>query len=106
MTRQEAASVIYFISKLQLEEAEMGQVVLLRAVSRRLCELFREKAELTIPAQQQRQTIRMMEEILHAPLKPLHEQFLLLLIQDKTSDASLSWHEQAQINKKKKQEKT
>lgn len=50
MTRSEAASVIYFISKLQLEESEMGQVVLLRAVSRRLCELFREKAELTIPA--------------------------------------------------------
>ena len=47
----------------------------------------------------------MMEEILHAPLKPLHEQFLLLLIQDKTSDTSLSWHEQAQINKKKKQDK-
>ena len=54
MTRQEAISVIYFVSKLQLDEGELGQVVLLRAVSRRLCELFREKAELEIPEEQQK----------------------------------------------------
>lgn len=105
MTRQEAVSVIYFVSKLKLEEGELGQAVLMRAVSRRLCELFREKAELAVPVQQQRETIRMMEEVLHAPHKPLHEQFLSLIIEEKTPETNLSWHEQAQLHKRKRQEK-
>lgn len=48
----------------------------------------------------------MMEEILHTPYKPLHQQFVTLLIEEKIPEINLSWHEQAEIHKKKKQDKT
>ena len=47
----------------------------------------------------------MMEEILHTPYKPLHQQFVTLLIEEKIPEINLSWHEQAEIHKKKKQDK-
>jgi hypothetical protein len=49
MTRQEAISVLYFVNKLKLEESELGQGALLRTVSKRLCDLFVEKAKADNP---------------------------------------------------------
>lgn len=95
MTRQEAASVIYFVHKLGVFDSDLGFAQLQRAVSNRLCDLFLQKSIIEDAALQMRETVRSMEEILHLPDRLLHSRFLGLVLAESPSETNMSWHEQA-----------
>jgi len=52
MTHQEALNVLYFVNKLNIDESELNQGALLRAVCKRMCDLFIESTRLEDPQMQ------------------------------------------------------